>query len=200
VERQSAGTVLFSHGHQSGPDGQKIRALRPTAETAGWTTESIDYRDLRDAPAERAERLVERIDALDGPIILVGSSMGGWVSMAAAEARNCAGLFLMAPALFLEHRVPDAPLRQSYQPKTDAITIVHGWSDEIIPWRNSLRFARQLSASLHLLDSDHRLEDAIADLKTLLARFLNRQSPGGKPEGRPPEAAHPEINSRGYTQ
>lgn len=166
------GLVVFSHGHESGPSGGKIKALRPVAEALGWATQAIDYRDLRDDPAGRSERLLNRIRKLSAPVVLVGSSMGGWVSMDAAEKHPCVGLFLMAPALFLEHRVPGAPEREAYTPRADRTAVVHGWSDEIIPWENSLRFARHHGATLHLLDSGHRLEGVVSELKALLALFL----------------------------
>ena len=174
TESSPSGMVLFSHGHESGPEGLKIRRLRPVAENLGWDTEAIDYRDLRDDPAARSARLVEWMDRATGPVVLVGSSMGGWVSMDAAEKRPVAGLFLMAPALFMEHRVPGGETRESYQPRCPRCCVVHGWSDSVIPWQNSLKFAQAGGTDLHLIDADHRLEGAITALETLLGAFLEQ--------------------------
>jgi len=170
--REKARRVIFSHGHTSSPDSLKIRELEPLARHAGFDTLAIDYRDLRDDPVGRAGRLIETIGENDAPPILVGSSMGGWVSMHAAEAVPVAGLFLMAPALFLEDRVAGGVVPESYTPKSDRIAVVHGWRDDVIPWRHSLRYAEADNAALHLLDSDHRLETALPILRSIFRQFL----------------------------
>lgn len=166
------GHVIFSHGLDSGPEARKIVALRPVAAKAGWTTEAVDDRDVNTDPAARIDRLVARIEASEAPTVLVGSSMGGFVSVMAAERAPVAGLFLLAPALFLEHRHPGAQTRERYAPRTGAIHVVHGWSDDIIPWSHSTRFAEDHNASLRLLDAGHRLESVIPELERDLAAFL----------------------------
>lgn len=167
-------TVIFSHGHLSSPQSMKIIELAPLAERAGFETMAIDYRDLQDDPVARAQRLIETVREQDTPPILVGSSMGGWVSMHAAEAVPVGGLFLMAPALFLEDRVPEGVVPESYTPLSSQVAVVHGWHDDIIPWQHSLRFAEANKAALHLLDSDHRLETALPQLKAVFRQFLDR--------------------------
>lgn len=167
-------TVLFSHGSQSSPGSRKIVELAPIAEHAGFAVEAIDYRDLRDDAVARRDRLLARIDELDGPVVLVGSSLGGWVSMAAAEQRDVAGLWLMAPALFLEDRVEGGVVPERYAPRTRHVLAVHGWGDDIIPWQNSLKFAEDVGAALHLVDDGHRLEHSIGLLQRLFDVFLQR--------------------------
>ncbi|WP_376692084.1 alpha/beta hydrolase [Wenzhouxiangella sp. EGI_FJ10409] len=171
MNRQSK-TVIFSHGHLSSPESLKIRELAPLAKQASLETLAIDYRDLQDEPLARAERLIAAIGEQSAPPILVGSSLGGWVSMHAAETVPVAGLFLMAPALFLEDRVPDGVVPESYTPRTAKLAVVHGWHDDIIPWQHSLRFAQANKAALHLLDTDHRLESALPQLKAVFTEFL----------------------------
>jgi len=166
--------VIFSHGHESSPQSRKIRVLRPIAEQAGFTTEAIDYSDLRDEPVARRDRLLARLDELDCPVVLAGSSLGGWVSMAAAEQSPVAGLWLMAPALFMEDRVDGGDIPDAYAPRTGHIMVVHGWSDDIIPWRNSLKFAEASGATLHLVADGHRLENSLITLERLFAQFLER--------------------------
>ena len=170
---EKTNTVIFSHGHLSSPESMKIVELAPIAEAAGFAIDAIDYRDLQDDPVARAERLIGKVRELDTPPILVGSSMGGWVSMHAAENAPVAGLFLMAPALFLEDRVPEGVVPESYNPQADHVAVVHGWSDDIIPWQHSLRFAEANQAALHLLDTDHRLESALPELKAVFQRFID---------------------------
>src|SRR5438445_6760543 len=90
---------FFAHGKESGPWGTRIRILATIAEEAGFSVESPDYSDLND-PDERAHLLAAFL-ANEGPVVLAGSSMGGYVSVLAAESPQVAGLFLMATALFI---------------------------------------------------------------------------------------------------
>ena len=166
--------IIFSHGHLSSPRSRKIEALAPVAVERGFGVEAIDYTDLQDDPVGRVERLKARLVELAEPAVLVGSSLGGLVSLAAAEAVPVSGLFLMAPALFMEDRIPGGTVRDRYQPQCRHITVVHGWRDDICPWESSVRFARDARASLHLLDADHRLDDALPEISLLLGRFLER--------------------------
>jgi len=166
--------VIFSHGHESSPESRKIQVLRPIAEQAGFATEAIDYTDLRDEPVARRDRLIARLDEIDGPVVLAGSSLGGWVSVAAAEQKRVAGLWLMAPALFMEDRIEDGEIPDAYTPKTGHIMVVHGWQDDIIPWRNSLKFAEASGATLQLVSDGHRLENSLITMERLFAEFLER--------------------------
>jgi len=165
--------VIFSHGHVSSPNSHKIRALAPIAEAAGHKTEAIDYRDLRDDPAGRVERLWTRLSELNHPALLVGSSMGGYVSVAAACRVPVAGLFLLAPALYLNDRYPDVGLIEEHYPvRCETVSVIHGWQDDIIPWQNALRFAEERHAALHLLDTDHGMHSAMTQIAGLFQSFL----------------------------
>ena len=172
--KMSTPTVIFSHGHESSPESRKILVLQPIAKQAGFATEAIDYTDLHDEPIARRDRLIARLDEIDGPIVLAGSSLGGWVSMAASEQKRVAGLWLMAPALFMEDHVDGGEIPDAYAPKTGHITVVHGWHDDIIPWRNSLKFAEASGATLHLVADGHRLENSLITMERLFAEFLDR--------------------------
>ena len=124
--------------------------------------ESVDYRGLDD-PAARVRRLIEQAGTLAAPLVLVGSSMGGHVSAAAASRLKPRGLFLLAPAFYMTGY-------EEYTPQDVACptVIVHGWRDDIVPVENSIRWARDHRATLHVLDSDHRLEDQIESICLLL--------------------------------
>ena len=167
--------VVFSHGKESGPEGSKIQALMELARARGYEATSLDYRDLPNEPEQRVERLVAFLEGLSGPVgpvVLVGSSMGGYVSLVAAGRLAVHGLFLLAPALYL-----DGYAVQDYQPRTTNIAIVHGWDDDIIPYHNSLRFAAQHRASLHLIDGNHRLNTSLPQVCGLFAAFLEGENP-----------------------
>lgn len=160
-------TVVFSHGKESGPWGRKITAMAALARDLGLAVESVDYRGMEN-PAERVEKLVQGASRLAKPLVLVGSSMGGHVSAAAASRLKPRGLFLLAPAFYM-------PGFESYTPQdvTCPTAIVHGWDDDIVPVDNSIRWAREHHAALHVLSSDHRLEDRIETICVLLQSFLS---------------------------
>ena len=158
--------VLFSHGQESGPWGTKITALAEDARDSGLKADSIDYRGMPD-PAERAAKLVARMRELSEAILLVGSSMGGYVAVAAARKQPAAGLFLMAPAL----AVPDWPRLE--KTVSAPATVVHGWRDDIVPIQWSIDFARTNSARLHLVNAGHSLTEALDEIRVLFRLFLS---------------------------
>ncbi len=50
--------------------------------------------------------------------------------------------------------------------------VVHGWQDDVIPYEDSARFARDYGASLHLLHADHRLHSQVNMIRYLFEYFL----------------------------
>jgi pimeloyl-ACP methyl ester carboxylesterase len=159
-------TVVFSHGKESGPWGRKITAMAALARDLGFGVESVDYRGMDD-PTARVEKLVTVAGTIRQPLVLVGSSMGGYVSAAACARLTPRGVFLLAPAFYM-------PGFEAYTPQdVPCLTaIVHGWHDVIVPVDNSIRWAREHHAALHVLNSDHRLEDRIEAICSLLKSFL----------------------------
>ncbi len=170
---QSTGLVVFSHGKESGPWGSKITAMAAVARELGMAVESVDYRGLDD-PADRVQKLIGRLSELKDTPVLVGSSMGGHVCAAAAVRVRPRGLFLLAPAFYM-------PGYEAHTPQEVACptAIVHGWHDDIVPVENSIRWAREHQATLHLLNSGHRLEDQIEAICRLLRDFLATLDSGG---------------------
>lgn len=164
-------TVCFSHGQESGPWGTKIRALADLARERGCAVESLDYRGEPD-PQARAAALMAWRDGQPAPPILVGSSMGGYVALAAASARGAAGVFLLAPALYVPgyEAIPVPP------PPRCPLTIVHGWGDEVIPYAGSVRYGEHAGARVCLVAGDHRLIGALPEICRLFALFLDELS------------------------
>jgi pimeloyl-ACP methyl ester carboxylesterase len=158
--------VVFSHGLEGTPWGRKIAALADTARSEGYQPESVDYRGI-DTPRGRVTRLMEFCQELQGDLVLVGSSLGGYVSLAAASLLHARGVFLLAPAIYMEglpelrEGVLDCPA-----------TLVHGWRDEVVPYDHSVRFAQHYHATLHLLDADHRLHEQLPLIRYLFEYFL----------------------------
>ena len=77
------------------------------------------------------------------------------------------GLFLMAPSFYM----PGMEQLTS-KPAACPKAIVHGWRDEVVPVENSVRFAREHWATLHVLDSDHRLHSELSLVNYLFEYFL----------------------------
>jgi pimeloyl-ACP methyl ester carboxylesterase len=102
-------------------------------------------------------------------LLLVGSSMGGWVAAEAAARLNARGVFLLAPALYIPTYPSQAPMVPAERSE-----IVHGWGDEVIPCDNAIRFARERQCTLHLVQGDHRLNARIPLLRALFDTFLLR--------------------------
>lgn len=129
-ERQPgrAPTFVWLGGFRSDMSGTKATALAEWARTRGQGFVRFDYSghgasagrfEDGDLSAWLADALAV-IDALtEGPLVAVGSSMGGWIALRAARARpeRIAALLLIAPAAdFTERlmwaRLPEAARRE----------------------------------------------------------------------------------------
>jgi pimeloyl-ACP methyl ester carboxylesterase len=166
VEARVTRHVVFSHGQESGPWGRKITSLAEVARSEGYEAHSVDYRGI-DQPRARVAKLVDFCKELAGDLVLVGSSMGGYVAVASASLLHARGVFLMAPALYLEG-LPELRAGGVDCPAA----VVHGWRDEVVPFEHSVRFAQANRAALHLLESDHRLHNQIRVIQNLFEYFL----------------------------
>lgn len=162
------GLVHFMHGKESGPGGRKIAALAAVARARAWSVESLDYSHTTD-PGLRLAQLLDACVNIHGLLLLVGSSMGGWVAAEAAARLNARGVFLLAPAVY----IPGYPSQDPEVP-AERTEIVHGWDDDIIPCDNAIRFARERRCTLHLVQGDHRLNARIPLLRQLFDAFLLR--------------------------
>ena len=159
--------VYFAHGKESGPWGSKIQYLAEIAKKSGFQVESPDYSGMMD-PKARVEKLLSLNPQASEHLIMVGSSMGAWVSLEASRQLKPQALFLLAPAVYLgegfSHQAPT--------PHASQIDIIHGWQDEIVPVENAIRYAREHQARLHLVDSDHRLMNQLPVLGKLFEMLL----------------------------
>ncbi|WP_429886524.1 alpha/beta fold hydrolase [Geoalkalibacter halelectricus] len=158
--------VVFAHGKESGPWGSKILALAEIARACGYGVLSPDYSDLPDAES-RVARLLDLVPENPGELILVGSSMGGYVSLAASRILKPQGLFLLAPAVGLPGYGDPDPV-----PIAERSLIVHAWQDEIVPAANVIDFSNRHRIELHLLNSDHRLISVLPTICLLFRNFL----------------------------
>lgn len=158
--------VCFAHGKESGPWGTKITHLADTARARGFEVISPDYSGTHD-PRRRVDTLLQLAPHAEH-LVLVGSSMGAYVSAMACAALQPAALFLMAPALYFpawDEEPVGVPAR---------CCVVHGLRDDVVPVERAMRFAAHHNAELHLLHSDHGLNDQLPILSFLLQRMLDQ--------------------------
>jgi surfactin synthase thioesterase subunit len=157
--------VIYNHGKDSIPWGEKPLALAEAAKRLGFEFESPDYRS--NAPEVRIKQLLSvDVSAYDN-VVLVGSSMGAYVAAVASEVIRPQGLFLIAPAFYLPGYA-----RSEFNPPTGNIEVFHGWQDEVVPPENVWRFCSRHHARLHMLDADHRLLSILPLMVETFDRFL----------------------------
>lgn len=166
------GHIILSHGSDSGPDATKVSALAALAESLGWTTHRPDYRedDLKGYAGSIAPRLAQlsrAIQASPVPPVLVGSSMGAFVSGLASLDAPVAGLFLLA----LPTHIPGYP--RAFAARTDVPSfLVHGFDDDVCPVDEAIGFARGHGMPTLLLRDDHRLGATLPVIEAEFRRFL----------------------------
>lgn len=107
--RPGAGpTILFLPGYASDMMGSKAVALEALAEREGLSFLRFDYSGTGESPGSFADGTLERwleeaaavAATAAGPLLLVGSSMGGWLALLLAEqlGRQVIGLIGIAAA------------------------------------------------------------------------------------------------------
>ena len=103
-------TVVWLGGYRSDMTGTKAQALADWAQARGRAYLRFDFTAHGESPGDfdrdgtvtrwRKDALAVIDGLTEGPLVLVGSSMGGWIGTLAALARpeRVAGLVLVAPA------------------------------------------------------------------------------------------------------
>jgi len=158
--------VIYNHGKDSIPWGEKALALSEVAKHLGFEFISIDYRPSND-PEQRVEQLLSNDVSGYKKLILVGSSMGAYVATVAAQTLKPQGLFLIAPAFYL----PDYA-QTEFDTGHATIEVFHGWRDDVVPPENAWRFCQTHHAKLNMRDSDHRLLSILPEMAEAFDRFL----------------------------
>jgi len=158
--------VIYNHGKDSIPWGEKTIGFAEVAKRYGYAFESPDYTEQMNPDKRVGQLLAMDLSGYD-EIVLIGSSMGAYVATVASESIKPKGLFLLAPAFYL----PD--YRQTeFKPTAAAIRVFHGWQDDIVPPENSWRFCQKYRLCLNLYDTDHRMLSVMPQLMEEFSRFL----------------------------
>lgn len=147
-------TVWYFHGKHGSPTGEKAEALRQRCAALGVGFEAMDFRGMEN-PDERVERVLAHARP-PGEVLLVGSSMGGYVAAMTAGALEARGMLLLAPAFFREgYRMaePDPPRIPTH--------VIHAWNDDVVPVGASLRWCEPRRGHLELVEGTHQLREHI---------------------------------------
>ena len=169
------GTVILSHGSDSGPDATKVSALAQVAEAIGWKALRPDFREddkLGHAGSvqPRVDKLIAFANGATQPLVLAGSSMGAFVSGLVSLQVPCAGIFLVA----LPMAIPR--WSQRFDMACVPAMLVHGFNDELCPVTGAAQFAGARGIPTLLLPDDHRLSNHVELIAQQFRSFLQRIS------------------------
>jgi predicted alpha/beta-hydrolase family hydrolase len=172
------GQIILSHGSDSAPDATKVSLLAAQAEALGWHTQRPDYRDddargHAGSVAPRIARLRATIEALPTPPLLVGSSMGAFVSGLASRDVPVLGLLLLATPGTIPGYARSFELRHGVP-----TVLVHGWRDDVCPPDGVQAFAARHRLPLLMLDDDHRLAASMDQISLQFRRLLDHVGAG----------------------
>lgn len=168
--------IVFLHGLQSGPNGnkarwlaQRYRALTPELDTSAairardeavrqgrrWVHGNYDEAESFRIPLQRAREAI----AEHRPRLVVGSSFGGAVLLKLVHERLWQG-----PCLFLAGAGPKLTAHRSLPDRTRAI-LVHGRFDDVVPLEDSRALVANAGPGVQLWEvgDGHMLASILAD-------------------------------------
>ncbi|SPJ14121.1 conserved hypothetical protein [Syntrophobacter sp. SbD2] len=191
-----APVIVCSHGLLSAKESPKFITIGETMSEAGFCALRFDFSGCGDSPPRHTMSLVEaRMCDLkaamsfvlkqpwsDGRIGLLGSSLGGFLSLLAANERpeliratvcwaapfDISGIHPDAEQLEeLRTIFPDglslgSPTNLDAMSKAGRVLLIHGQLDEVVPWKDSVRIYERLNDPRKLLlmrTADHRISD-----------------------------------------
>ena len=149
--------VMFVHGLMSHMQGEKASFLSRRARAEGWDYLRLDLSGHGRSEGAFRNCTISRwrddvLLALDrhaaAPVILVGSSIGGWIALLVALARpeRIAGLLLIAPAPDMTRRVAAAlPHEARAALERDGV------------WLRPSRYGEPIPVTRRMLDDGERL-------------------------------------------
>lgn len=187
--RLPAPVIVCSHGLLSAKESPKFIALGEALGKAGFCAMRFDFSGCGQSPKRSGSSLIEaRTRDLaaatafalkqpwsDGRTGLFGSSLGGFLSLLCANERpeligavvSWAAPFDMGSkhskklsAVFPEG--PGSPTNLAGLEEARCVLLVHGQSDEVVPWTDSVRIYERLKDPKKLLllhTADHRMSD-----------------------------------------
>ncbi|CUS47331.1 MAG: putative hydrolase of the alpha/beta superfamily [Idiomarinaceae bacterium HL-53] len=139
--------ILFFHGLESGPHGQKFHMIASDYEEL----ESPDFQNL---DLEQRLLVAEEVTRNRTGLTVIGSSFGGLVAarLYSHYPERFQSLVLLAPALHTE--AADVIARM---PSAEQATVIHGTQDSVVPFEASERFCQKFYLPLVAVADGHRL-------------------------------------------
>lgn len=203
---------FYLHGFASGVNSKKAQYFKSKFAERGCQLQILDL-NLGDFSTLQVSKVIKFVEEVVGnkPAVLIGSSLGGLISLILAERLSCIQkLILLAPALEInalwqqilgeenlalwerdkkfpiKHIGYDQSIDLHYefiqdlksQPDREFLhklptLIFHGINDSTIPANVSKTYVMQNElAQLHILDSDHSLENSLEFIWDKSSKFL----------------------------
>lgn len=160
--------LIISHGKHGNPQSKKIQKLAQIGSRHGYEVIIPDYRGIV-SPDLRTHFLKQRLGLSQKNDVLVGSSMGAYVSIIVSKTLRPKGLFLLSPALGILGY-------QDSWPKACAskLQIIHGVHDTQIPIENIYRWIEQQSLpwGLQIVKDSHDLRNHFDTIGSSFDQFL----------------------------
>jgi predicted esterase YcpF (UPF0227 family) len=175
--------LYFIHGYQSSPDGEKATLLKKTVDAIPITYRESPPEDL--IISECLSR-ISRAIAQDQKVILIGSSLGGFLAASTALSHSTVKqLILLNPAIIPPEidlaTIKGMPLRilkemkdpRLFTEKIPAtITILRGTLDDVVPDEWIIPFAQAQNATIKLYTDDHRFSKNLQRLPEIIAESI----------------------------
>jgi len=170
--------VVYLHGFPSSPASDKAQRFRGECDRRGisFTCPDLNLPSAETATVTRMlDQAREAIEATGaGPVMLVGSSFGGFLAVHAAardKTGRVAQLALMAPAFAFDGHLELALFKEAAQydsfnvQLTQPIHLFQGREDEeVLPETVAACAKGRPNVDLHWYDDGHRLAGSVEDI------------------------------------
>lgn len=178
--------LYYIHGYQSSPQGEKAKLLEQTLHAI-----PITYREGRpeDLVISRCLQCIANTLAKDVPVVLIGSSLGGFLAASTAlNHQNVIQLILLNPAIIPPEidlsTIEGMPQRilwemrdpRLFEQKIKAkITILRGTHDDVVPDEWVVRFAQAQDATIEIFNDDHRFSKNLHRLPDIILKLIQQE-------------------------
>ena len=175
--------LYYIHGYQSDPTSTKGTLFNKTLHA-----KAIKYRDGKPEDLLIADCLRRIADVIkdDNEVVLIGSSLGGFLAAKTALSHPVKHLILLNPAIIPTTvditKIQDMPQRILFDMKDDnlfekkmasEITILRGTKDDVVPDEWVLAFAKAQEATIRLFNDDHSFTHHMTQLPEIIAKIID---------------------------
>jgi pimeloyl-ACP methyl ester carboxylesterase len=175
--------LYFIHGYQSSPTGEKATLLQRTLHAIPITYHDGACENLKIATALRR---ISEIIRDDDHVVLIGSSLGGFLAASTALSHpSVKRLILLNPAIIPPDvdlgtisGMPRSILEEMRDPRlfeqkiSIPIIILRGVNDDVVPDHWICRFALAQDATIYRYDDDHRFTKNLHRIPMMIAEML----------------------------